>query len=102
MRWFVIEDYTPEYTEPIRGGAGQMVQGLRGDHEYPDWLWCRAAHGREGWVPEVYIRITGQEGTLRHDYSAQELHARAGAELHVLEELGGWARARDSEGRTGW
>jgi hypothetical protein len=98
----VTRAYTAQYSDPIAGSAGTRVRVIRQDDRYPGWWWCEAPTGHAGWVHERYVAITGDEGTLRTQYSAMELSAQLGEEVIVLEECGGWARVTDRLGRTGW
>lgn len=75
---------------------------MRRDVEYPHWVWCLAPDGREGWVPLVRLRSTGDDAVLVEDYDARELSVRAGEDVIVHEEIGGWARVSTTDGRTGW
>ncbi|MCI0655814.1 MAG: hypothetical protein L0170_01940 [Acidobacteria bacterium] len=98
----VLEDHSPQYTNPISARAGDSVIAERQDTEYPGWWWCRAQDGKEGWVPESFLEMRGGLGTLLRDYDAHELHVRSGDRLTIHEEIAGWARVTDAEGCTGW
>jgi SH3-like domain-containing protein len=98
----VAHDYTAQYRNPITVRAGDRVQVGRDDPEYPGWRWCTGPDGREGWVPEEFIKRQGEEGVMLRDYTAQELDVRAGAEVSLGEATHGWVWATDAEGRAGW
>ncbi len=102
MRVRVEEAWTAVYADPIGGAAGDVLEVGRRDEEWPVFLWCRAADGREGWVPEPFLALDGPRGRLVRDYSARELTVARGDEIRALEEVGGWARAEAPDGRTGW
>ncbi len=98
----VIEEHSPQYLDAIAARAGDTVYAERQDDEYPGWWWCRARDRKEGWVPESCLELRDRFGTLLRDYDARELPVRAGDSLMVHEEVAGWARVTDAEGRTGW
>jgi hypothetical protein len=102
MRFKVIKAYAAQYPDPISGLAGQRLLHQRQDEEYPGWWWCQGPDGREGWVPETCLRFESGQAVLLRNYDAHELSAGAGEELEVHEQVLGWARATNSEGRTGW
>jgi SH3-like domain-containing protein len=102
MRVTVVRSYVVQYPDPISVRAGQAVEACHRDEEYPGWRWCRGVDGKEGWVPEQLLVLEGQQARLLRDYSAVELAAQPGDELEVIEEMAGWTRATDSNGRVGW
>jgi hypothetical protein len=98
----VVKNYTAQYSDPVRGRAGEILVVQHQDDEYPGWWWCRAPDGRQGWVHEDFLQINGSQATLVRDYSARELSAQATEAIHVYEEIAGWAWATNSYGQTGW
>ena len=60
---------------PITIQAGDELKIGRRDDERPGWLFCKDSTGREGWVPEKYLKITGEKGLAEQDYTAHELSA---------------------------
>lgn len=98
----VVLEYAVQYSAPIRGAAGDVVSVIHGDDEYPEWVWCRAADGREGWVPIAFLERRGERGVLLRDYDATELAVRAGERLEAHEEIGGWTRATNGARQSGW
>lgn len=98
----VVRDHEVIYPDPIRVRAGERVRIGREDDEFPGWAWCAAADGREGWVPLAILRREGAEGVARRDYDATELAVKRGQRVEALEELNGWARVANAEGREGW
>ena len=98
----VVEDYLAQYPDPIRAQCGESVSVVRRDAEYPEWVWCSGPEGREGWVPLILLQRTADGVVLVRDYDARELSVKAGEEVTVHEEIGGWARISTASGRTGW
>lgn len=92
---------------PIAGRAGERVEATARVEDWREtagwtWRWCRDSHGREGWVPQTLLAITGTEATLREDYDARELTVVVGARLTVERELAGWALCRVHDETIGW
>ena len=91
-----------EYPDPIRIEAGERVNVGREDADSPGWKWCKAADGREGWVPVELLSGEGAEATVLQDYSARELEVRPGEEVIVEEARHDWLLVRNGEGKRGW
>ena len=92
--------YEVEYQNPIQVGAGERVEVGRADEDYPGWLWCHAADGREGWMPSELLSRQGTQGIVLRDYSAKELAVRPGDEVEEVRH--GWALIRNAEQERGW
>ena len=74
----------------------------RRDDEWPEWFWCTAPDGTQGWVPETLLELRGNQGILSRDYETTELAVRTGEEVIVQEELSGWAWVTNDRGQSGW
>lgn len=101
----VIKDYRSSNPDPIslqRGDAIRVGRVYDGDPEWQDWIWCESQNGKGGWVPRSLITIHGSAGTAQEDYNARELCVQRGETLIVIAVLNGWARARRTNGETGW
>ncbi len=94
--------YQVEYRNPIQVKAGERAEVGREDEDYPGWLWCRAADGREGWVPAELLSEERPRATALVDYSAKELAVEIGEEVEIEETRHGWARVRNARGELGW
>jgi len=90
------------YADPIRGAAGDRLALGRRDDEYPGWVWATAADGRAGWVPEGWLRVEGESGVLRRDYTAAELALAPGDRVTGELVEGGWLWATAADGQVGW
>jgi len=93
--------YEVQYPNPIQVKAGERLEVGRDDDDNPGWLWCRAADGREGWMPSELLAI-GDFATVLQDYSAKELAVQPGDEVEVEEVRHGWVRVRNNKGEAGW
>src|SRR5262249_54577972 len=98
----IIREYRVQYADPIHVAPGEMVIMEREDDAFPGWIWCRAADGRQGWVPIELLAQDGREATLRQDYSARELAVQPGEEVVVLDSRRGWLQVRNTQGACGW
>jgi SH3-like domain-containing protein len=92
---------------PVAGRMGEQVEATARVEEWREtpgwtWRWCCDSHGREGWVPDALLAITGAEAKLREDYDARELTVAIGVRLTVERELAGWALCRVHDGAIGW
>jgi len=95
-------EYKVEYQNPIQVEAGETVEVGRADDDYPGWLWCRAADGREGWTPLELLSGERPLAIVLRDYSARELAVQPGDEVEIEEVRHGWALVRNAQGDRGW
>lgn len=98
----VIRDYTAHYPDALSGKAGEVLTRGRRDEEWPGWMWCKAANGKEGWTPEAWLDVQGERAVLLRDYDAQELSVQAGELVWLLAHEAGWFWARAEGGKEGW
>lgn len=92
------------YPDPIRVTAGAPLHVGRRDDGFPRWLWCRAADGREGWVPDVLVDVDSSNpghARARHAYDARELAVEVGALVLVVATFDGWHWV-EADGKAGW
>ena len=103
MRLVARIAYEVQYPDPIAVPAGASVTVFDRDPGFTHWLWCRAADGREGWVPETILSSTEPgPATVSEAYSAVELPLGAGDVVEVSDQFDGFAFGRSANGRTGW
>jgi hypothetical protein len=102
IRHKVVTDHEPSYPDPIAMHTGDRVKLGKRDPENPGWIWCTAADGKAGWVPEAYLDVDGDVGIARRDYSAVELWVRVEEEVAVTQEESGWCWVTSSSGESGW
>lgn len=98
----VIKPYTAAYPDPIAIQAGEKLILFERESEWPEWVWCQAQNGKEGWVPAAYICKQGAEFTAAYDYDAKELSVNANETVEILREESGWVWSRNDAGAEGW
>ena len=98
----ILKEYAAQYTDPITVRAGDRVSVGVADPEFPGWRWCTGPDGRQGWVPELLLRLEGLGALMLEDYTARELSVPAGAEVAVHRVVAGWAWVTAQDGRSGW
>ena len=90
MRAVVLETYAVQYPDPIKVAAGAAVTVMRRDDRFTRWLWCRAADGREGWVPETILTATAPgPASVTEAYEATEVPVQEGTPVDILKEFDG-------------
>ncbi|TPW32496.1 hypothetical protein FJU08_05765 [Martelella alba] len=102
---FVIatKSYQRFYDDPIVLKAGEAALPIGGkETDIEGWLWCRGDDGREGWVPESWLRQDGSRRIAIRDYNAIELSVASGDRLALIFSEGGYLFCRSREGETGW
>jgi hypothetical protein len=67
----------------------------------PGWYWCKDNKGVESWIPEEYLGISGEEGTITTDYDTGELTVEQGEVFEYVTEVKYWTLCRDQD-REGW
>jgi len=98
----VIKGYEAQYKDPICFERGLTVQVLREDSEFPNWFWCRAPSGKEGWVHRSFLAEAAATTTSTRPYSARELTVDRGEAGTMIESLDGWICVRRDSGVEGW
>jgi hypothetical protein len=106
----VVKTYTRAFPNPLLLRAGDTLDfdpsdernSERHKNKWPGWLWCTAADGIKGWVPESYVRVEGKSCVLLKDYNATELTVSEGERLLVQFEESGWLWCRTERGLEGW
>ena len=112
----VTTSYKSPYPDPIKLRAGDTVAVFQKDTEWPGWLWCRSTIGKEGWVPEKYLRKIGNASPVTsarqmstsdayqaaRDYDATELTVAKDELIELIYEESGWGWCRNKNGIEGW
>src|SRR5438552_1690007 len=83
-------EHRVEYADPLQVAAGEKLSVGREDDEFPGWKWCKAADGREGWVPIELLSNGATEAVVLQDYSARELAVKPGEEVVVEDARHDW------------
>jgi hypothetical protein len=90
------------YPTALTMQAGDCLEAVRRDSDWPGWVWCIAPDGTGAWVPEVYLDIQGNRAQALRNYSSAELSVSVGDEVTVEDELAGWFWVKDKAGNYGW
>jgi hypothetical protein len=98
----VIANYDSAYPDPFFAKTGDKLTIIPKDSPWPGWLWCTDSHGESRWLPQSYLDIKGDIGTLLYDYSAVELTIRIDEQLTIIKEAEGWYWCTNGKGQTGW
>lgn len=100
----VIKAHTRSYDDPLRVKKGEVVRATKRElwNERDPWVWCIAASGKEGWVPEPFLDITGNQAVALRDYDAIELTVSIGDDLRILDESSGWYWVKNQRDQYGW
>jgi hypothetical protein len=106
----VVTAHTSTFPKPLMLRAGDTLHFNPGDKlnserhksKWPRWIWCTAADGTKGWVPEKYVRVEANSCVLLRDYNATELTVSEGERLLVQFEESGWSWCRTARGLEGW
>jgi SH3-like domain-containing protein len=98
----ITQKYKVQYPDPIQVKAGESVEVARADEDSPGWYWCRAADGREGWMPWELLSSQRSPAVVLQDYSAKELAVQPGDEVEVQEVRHDWVLVKNAEGELGW
>jgi uncharacterized protein YgiM (DUF1202 family) len=99
----IMQEYHIQYVDPIEVTAGDKVMVELEDVEFPGWVWCRTADGRQGWVPiELLLKQDSGEAIVRQTYSARELAVQPGEDVVIVDSRHGWLQIRNSAGECGW
>ena len=101
----VIRDYRRPHDDPISGRSGETIfvdDAKTGETDIVGWTWCRAADGREGWVPDAWTSGSGSARKLKRDYCALELSVRAGERVSLELSESGFVRCRTTASEVGW
>jgi hypothetical protein len=98
----VKANYTSSSLDPLKFSKDEALVVAYESDEYPGWIWCINNDGKSGWAPTGYLEITDDSAMAKQDYDATELTVRAGDELTVLGEEGGWCWCSFREDEKGW
>ena len=98
----VVSPHVATYTDALKAKKGKLVTCGRRDDEWLGWIWCTAADGKSGWVPEAFLQIEGERGWMLRDYNASELTTLPGEILTVETEQSGWLLCVNAASQRGW
>ncbi len=101
----VIKSHEASYAKCLSASKGDVLKIDRNrsaDNKWPGWLWCVDKDGLGSWVPEHYLRIDHETGTLLCDYDATELSADLDDRLTINKHEAGWYWCKDTNEQYGW
>ncbi len=98
----VIHPHKPESDEVVSCSEGDIVAFQRKESSFLGWIWCTDDHGRQAWVPEAYVSISGENCRFVRDYNSRELEAQEGETVSILEVVSGWAWVLNERDEKGW
>jgi len=101
MRLKVVKPHRASFSYNVAFKKGDRVKVGREDPEMPGWHWCQNHEGVWSWIPEEYLSIDGEEGTITTDYDTGELTVEPGEVLEYVTEVKHWTLCRDRD-REGW
>ncbi len=102
MKAVVTKSYDSNYTDSIKFTNGEVVKVGKTDAEWKGWISCTKYKGVTRWVPQKYLSISGDIGTLLKNYSAKELVVKVGDNLTLEFEESGWYWCKKEDGDSGW
>ena len=101
MKLKVTKPHKASFDYNVIFKRGDKVKVGREDPEMPGWYWCKDKNGVESWIPEEYLGISGEEGTITTDYDTGELTVEQGEVFEYVTEVKYWTLCRDQD-REGW
>ncbi len=101
MKLRVVKPHEASFDYSVVFKRGDEVKVGREDPEIPGWYWCENHEGVWSWIPEEYLSIDGEEGTITTDYDTRELTVEPGEVFEHVAEMKYWTLCRDRD-REGW
>jgi len=101
MKLRVVKPHEASFDYNVFFKRGDKVKVGREDPEMPGWYWCENHEGVWSWIPEEYLDIDGEEGTITTDYDTGELTVEPGEVFEYVAEVEYWTLCRDRD-REGW
>lgn len=97
----VVAGFDAKYPEQMAIDAGQELTVIHGD-DWPGWLLCQNADGKQGWVPEKIVKITGGTAVAQQPHDAREISMQEGEIVRIERIETGRAWVTDMTNETGW
>jgi hypothetical protein len=101
MKVKVVKIHEASFDYNVVFKRGDTVKVGREDPEMPGWHWCENSEGVWSWIPEEYLDIDGEEGTVTTGYDTGELTVEPGEVFEHVAEVKYWTLCRDGD-RMGW
>ena len=98
----IVKDYITPYPDHFNVRVGEKLEVYEKKSEWPGWVWCKTATGKESWVPAQYLKREATGFMAINDYDAKELTVKKNELIEILKEESGWAWCRKENGEEGW
>jgi len=100
----VIKGHKRTYDDPMHVKQGEVMRVTKRElwNDCYPWLWCIATSGKEGWMPESFVEVNGEQGIALRDYNAIELTVTIGDNLTIIDEANGWYWVQSVRRSYGW
>ena len=99
----VTESRPRDHVVTIHIGPGDIVGVGHRNQQFPEFLWCASENGRQGWVAEAFLEMSGEkEAVALREYDAAQLTVIEGEVLEVLDRQGAFLLCRNAAGGQGW
>lgn len=82
--------------------AGTNSKSVSGTMNGQDGCFVKTWMEGRGWVPEKYVKISGEKGIAEQGYVGSELSAVEGEIVRVVKLESGWAWVTSMTDETGW
>jgi len=96
----VVEEHKSTFPYSLELKAGEDV--TLSDDKKNGWIWATDKKDAGAWIPEKYLEIYKNTGTLLIDYDTAELNVTSGERLTLIKEESGWMWCSNQKGETGW
>jgi len=101
MKARVIKQYISEFPDPLLLKKGDGVHIDLSMDKHAGWKFGHT-DDNQGWIPEAYLDIKGDTGTLIRGYDATELTLKEGQLLDIHDEESGWLWCKTEDEKFGW
>jgi uncharacterized protein YgiM (DUF1202 family) len=97
----VVAGFDAKYPDQMAINVGQELTVMKSD-EWPGWLLCQNIDGKQGWVPEKIVKITGGKAVAQQPHDAHEISMQEGEIVRIERIETGRAWVTDMTNETGW
>lgn len=98
----VVASYETQYADPLAMEPGHSLKIVKRDEEWPGWIFCENAGGKQGWVPENNLKINGDQAVAQQSYVAREISVMEGEIVRIEKVESAWAWVTNMTNETGW
>ncbi|MCW5258387.1 hypothetical protein D5038_19135 [Verminephrobacter aporrectodeae subsp. tuberculatae] len=99
----MIANYEVAYPNPIKLVEGEkvVIEKWETNPEWKGWVFCVSESGVKGWVPETYLRVSGNAAIVLKPYDATELAVTQGENVQPHYSEFGWTWVENNKGQQG-